>query len=403
MSNIHPSIRWCTLALALLLLVARPDQAGAADPAPAAAAATAEKEPNNRWSDATEVAPDARVTAPILPKGDRDLFRVRVDRQGELKVALTNSPAKLSLWIEVYNSDYSRVAGAFYAVRPGAENDAVADLPDAGYYWIQVGDQYDGGDSPDPYQLKLTFTPTGDVFEPNPSAARARSIPTDGKVLGALLPAGDKDWYRLDVDRQGLLQVGVKQPPKNLEIWMEIYDANLRMIGGTFYAQRKGAETLGEAELAEQGTYYIHVGDRNYGERSPLPYTLETAFTPTADGYEPNPSIGTARPIPAGVAVQGAILPRTDRDWYRLAVDKPGKLDIALTSVPANLALWIEVWDANNARIAGPFYAVRDGAENRADMTLPAAGWYAIHVGTRDDAKSSPASYTLTTKFTPAP
>ena len=84
-------------------------------------------------------------------------------------------------------------------------------------------------------------------------------------------------------------------------------------------------------------------------------------------------------------------------------MQRPNRLRIDLSAVPEKLALWIEVYDADKRRIGGPFYAARAGADNRAEVSLPAAGRYAIHIGTAQDKESSPRPYTLKTELLEAP
>jgi hypothetical protein len=174
-------------------------------------------------------------------------------------------------------------------------------------------------------------------------------------------------------------------------------------MAGPFFPVRRGAENFGVADLSEPGAYYIQLGDRNDAQRSVKPYTLETIFTATEDKFEPNQSFGKARPIPASGTLKAAILPRGDRDWYRVEVDKPGTLSVVLSLVPKELTLWMEVYDFDARRIAGPFFAPHEGADNSAKVSLPAGGAYFIQIGERNDARSSAASYTLTTEFAPAP
>ena len=362
-----------------------------------------EGEPNANRRDAAAIDPTMSVQANILPRGDRDWFVMEVPDQGQLELHISAAPEKLALWIEVYDADARRIAGPFYAARPGVENLASADLPKAGRYFLHIGDRNDAERAIEPYQLETRFTPSGDDVEPNGSFAQAKPLAPAGEIEATILPRGDRDWYRIAVEDQGRLEVHIPAPAEKLALWIEVYDANLSRIAGPFYAARRGVENFAVADLPSAGVYAVHIGDHNDAERSVSPYRLQTQFTPTGDRFEPNASFGSAKPIAANTTLQAAILPRGDRDWYRLQVDKAGRLRMDLTDVPEKLALWIEVYDADKRRIGGPFYAARAGADNRAEVSLPAAGRYAIHIGTAQDKESAPQPYTLTLELLGAP
>lgn len=101
--------------------------------------------------------------------------------------------------------------------------------------------------------------------------------------------------------------------------------------------------------------------------------------------------------------ITGTILPHGDRDRYRFQVSYQGQVDISITDSPPEMSLWFEVYDADARRIAGPFHAAREGAENISEVSWPIPGRYHIQVGTRHDAVSSADNYTLTTEFSPVP
>ena len=138
---------------------------------------------------------------------------------------------------------------------------------------------------------------------------------------------------------------------------------------------------LASADLPQAGRYFLHIGDRDDAERSIEPYQLETRFTPSGDDVEPNGSFAAAKPLAPTGEVRATILPRGDRDWYRIEVEDQGLMEMRILEPAEKLALWVEVYDASLSRIAGPFYAARRGMENFAQADVPSAGVYALHIG----------------------
>jgi hypothetical protein len=364
--------------------------------------AVAEVEPNGRRAAATPVPPTAALSGTIAPRGDRDGYRLTVAGHGQLDLRLTRSPATLGIFFEVTDLDGRRVGGPFLPAKDGEPHEGQVDLPEPGTYFIQLGDRNDRGESPEPYALELAFAPSPDRLEPNPSAAKASPVPETATVLATILPRGDRDCYRLEVERAGELRVEVVDPPPNLEIWFEVLDGNLARIAGPFLPARRGFENVGAADLPEPGTYFLQLGDRNDADRSVAPYRLELRFAPSPDIFEPNPTLGKARPIHATGSLRATILPRGDRDLYRVDVARHGELEVRIVP-PKNLEVWLEVWNEEVQRIAGPFLPARRGYENFASIDLPEPGTYFLKLGDRNDAERAVEPYALESTFRPSP
>src|SRR5262249_19733357 len=70
----------------------------------------------------------------------------------------------------------------------------------------------------------------------------------------------------------------------------------------------------------DAGTYFVEVHE--FGDDSTLSYTLSYACTaPAVPEIEPNDTLATAQATGCGRAVQAAISPAGDVDWYSFTLD----------------------------------------------------------------------------------
>ena len=133
-------------------------------------------------------------------------------------------------------------------------------------------------------------------------------------------------------------------------------------------------------------------------------FSSATAAAPAqaeAPPGEPNDSFGAASSISVGGSVQGAIFPRGDPDWYALAVDHPGELQVKITGSPANLDMDFRVWNANKDVVSDWMAPLNKGGDTTGVVDLREAGRYYLEVRDGSDDAESDQPYTLATTFTP--
>lgn len=78
---------------------------------------------------------------------------------GQLEIAITDVPAGLALQCQVFNPDMWSISGWLSPEAAGGDTVATLDLPEAGRYYLMVTDDYDDGQSLEPYTITATFTP----------------------------------------------------------------------------------------------------------------------------------------------------------------------------------------------------------------------------------------------------
>lgn len=231
-------------------------------------------EPNNGFGQASVLAPDAAVSATILPKGDSDWYRVQVGDQGQLDVAIAPVPADLDVQFRVWNANRDVLHNWLSPLSTGGPNVQSADLPAAGVYTLEVRDGRDDARSVEPYRLGLTFQATGDSAEPNNSFGAAARVALGSTVRATILPRGDVDWYRVDVPVAGELQIEIADVAADLDIQFRVWNANRDVARNWVAPLAKGGNSAGSVGLKEPGRYYIEVRDGRDDARSIQAYRL---------------------------------------------------------------------------------------------------------------------------------
>jgi hypothetical protein len=238
-----------------------------------------DSEPNENLGRATLVDASSQWLASILPAGDQDWYRFRVDHPGIVDVQIGQVPADLALHFRVFNGERGLHLNWVNPLRAGADAEATVDLPAAGWYYLQIAAVEESTRSADLYALTLAYQ-RADAHEPNNSFGMARPIGLGAAVQGSILPRGDQDWYMLELDAAGTLDIAVTDVPAALDVHVRVFDADGGLINNWIAPLRAGAETRGQVEVRSPGRVYLQVIDGGDDARAVEPYTLTVQRAP---------------------------------------------------------------------------------------------------------------------------
>jgi hypothetical protein len=346
-------------------------------------------EPNNSFGAAAAVEPTSAHKIAIFPRGDTDWLSIDVDHPGEMRLAVTNSPQDLDIYMRVWTLEKDVLRDWFGPLRVGGDVDEFADLPGPGRYFIEISDGRSDAASPERFDLALAFTPQPDQYEPNNSAAEAAALSPGGEILFNILPRGDTDWFRVETASAGELAAIIDEGPDNLDLHYRVWNADQKVIRDWVAPYRKGGVTEGFADLPSAGVYFIEVSDGRSDDRSVGHATLATKFTATDDPLEPNDSYGSARPLTLGAPHRAHILPRGDTDWYLLEAPRSGEFAVTVDEVDPALDIFVRLWNAEAQVIRDWVGPPRPGGVTEAAFAVPGAGIYRLEVADgRNDARS---------------
>ena len=236
--------------------------------------------------------------------------------------------------------------------------------------------------------------------EGNNSMGIANRINPSGAVSGSIDPAGDTDYYMIEIDEPGTLEFSVTNVPANVAAMVRVYNQERGVHVNWVNPLRAGAETTGVAHLPYPGKWYIQIADATGKEAAAQAVTLTTQFYP-GDAFELNNSFGTAVQIAPDDQLYASILPLGDQDWFTFEIQRRGALHVSVTESPAETDLIFRVYNAEASVHANWIAPLRAGADNIAVVDLPYDGrWYLQITDSGDDAYS-PQNYNLQLKFEP--
>jgi len=302
------------------------------------AAAVAETEPNNTAALAIPIAPSTQFSGSIDKAGDADFFSMSTKVPGEWELTITRNTPGATIGLGVHNAN----GGNWLPDQSGkGDGKLVVDIKWPGKYVVRVTDAQKSN-AATPYQVAARFKPSPDAYEPNDNAGTAQQVAQTGKIVGAILPAGEADYYLIDVPHPGEWTVQVAAKPDALDLGLGVHAAS----GGNWMADNspKGDGKL-VVDIKWPGKYLLRVVDNNKA-RSIDPYVLDVNYVQSQEKHEPNDVAAIASVIDPNVAIVGTILPRDDQDYFMIDIAHPGEWTIAVKQSPSAMQLGLGVHKA---------------------------------------------------------
>ena len=362
-----------------------------------------ETEPNQSPASANPIAVNSVVKLRIDPIGDADWFYFTSGAAGVLNVASPSPPKDLDLAIRLLDAERRVVSDWKVAPRQGGHLDTGIDLPAPGAFWLEVRDGTNDATSQDAATLTLSLQPQEDRYEPNNLPSQARLVPPNGSRRINVFPVGDVDMLRFALDRPGDLTVRAFDVPPELEIAMQLLDADHAPVGGWALAPRPGGETHAVFSTRKPGMYILEIRDGGNDQRSARGFTLESNFTASVDAFEPNDGLATATQLSSDGEWPMAMFPTGDVDYIRLHVEQPGELRLAALGVPKNLDIAYRVLNADQRDLTGWIVAPRPGGDAVGSVDLSAGGSYTMEIRDGSNDQSSVEPFTLKAQFVRSP
>jgi len=319
-------------------------------------------EPNDTYETATAVTCGQQLSAYIQVAGDVDWYEIEMTESGVLEVAVTSVPDDIDINVEIYqliDNVLTLIADDREPYPNYGQNMFANAVMNAGTYLIVVNDKNNNNfNDSDPYQMALTCTPN--ALELNQIYEEAALISTDtcfeATIFGdnhTYTVPQDVDWFKVQVDNPGVLEVAVTSVPDNIDINVEIYqiiDNVLTLIADDRDPYPNYGQNMFANAVMNPGTYLIVVHDKNNNNFNEETYNFCTTFT--ANALELNQIYEEAAPISIDTCFEANIYGDNhtytvaqDVDWFALQVDEDNyNLEIAVTSVPDNIDINLAVY-----------------------------------------------------------
>lgn len=235
--------------------------------------------------------------------------------------------------------------------------------------------------------------------EPNDSRASAQPAGVSDTVTLSLAERGDEDWFRLTIGSAGVLHARIYDSPPELDMWGLVLDYNGTTVADWQGAERPGADMDAAFDIPGPGVYILRLKDGSSDAASSQPMTLEMSFSGSEDGFEPNDSFATARPVPLDFEATTAIYPRGDNDYYRMNVTRPGELRVLIEDVPEAMDVFVLAQNLDHKTVADWQGPKRDGGDTEAMVHFGKPGVYFLRLKDGSDNAWSPDPFRIETRF----
>ena len=347
-------------------------------------------EPNNQVANATPITGTKKISATVLPRGDKDEYLFEAPHQGQWQIVTLASPRNVDLHYGVY----PHPNGSWLPNMATSDSDGlIVDLPAAGKYLLRVNAANGNMRSVEPYQLNLTFTASADQHEPNNSAADAKSINGTSEILGNILPRGDRDEFIFDAPAHGQLSVVPLDTPADVKIQYGVYPYPnggwLPNLGN------KGNAAL-IVDLPSPGRYVLPTWAATGAMRSIEPYRLGLNFIASTDQHEPNNSVANATTISGTGKLSGTLLPRGDRDEFLFNAPRAGFWEIRPIRSPDRVELGYGVYPHPNG---GWLRNTADTNDGLLAIEIPREGKYVLRIWGKTGAMRSIEPWEMSLQF----
>ena len=281
----------------------------------------------------------------IFPQGDRDWYQATLPSAGVFKAFLLRSP---SVWqrITLFDTKGVRLTDAGAS---GPRGDLAWHADGPATVFLQVREWNDNAADPSPYILGTFFEPCDqlDAQGRNDSPDTASPLELNEWTRGNLLPNGDNDWFRIDVDHPGILRLEGTTPP-GVWVRLSLHGGNAEQLADVGYSRPSSEFTWENPVLP--GAYFIRLREWNNNASNPGIYSLRAVLQRS----EPEESVPLA---------EDAVRTLTPGEARPFFIDHGGDRDVFLFDIAQQGPFWLKIWKPGNIWIRARLYDDRTGAE----------------------------------------
>lgn len=336
-----------------------------------------ENEPNDSYDDAKSLSLGTKKSGAILQQGDQDYFKIGLNRR-TYKIQIDTPPGlDLAAVLESqvnYGEETSFEGWFSQSINKGGigeDEEGIIVLPKGGNYFITVYET-----SGAVYNENYTLTISGydlkkDICEPNETWKSAYQYKVGEKITANLDRENDEDWYKIDIQETGLLEMEFEHP-QNIWCDIEFYQTPSSDSGKTpVLYQNSGMAYNFNDYLSDKvtkqykvfpGTYYFRINSPDKAIGSDYKFTTEFSAFQFID-TENNDSVDQAVELSIGKVQQGTLYPESDMDVYELNIENPQPLLVSLTP-PAGQDTGVMVMKQAEVKGDSDQYGVQKGLEN---------------------------------------
>ncbi len=283
-------------------------------------------EPNDKIEEANELKLGGEIKMSIDKIEDVDWYKVEIEEQGYIQVLTNGVPENLDISVrfakydewgedkEVFLTSYSETPVTLQVLEPGT-------------YYVLVVDRWAENFSEEEFSLKIDFVKEFDGFEPNNGPLLAKDVEFGQEYKSAIFPLGDQDWFKVNVQEQGYIEVKAKDMDEGFELSAEFSQFNEYDEDPINVLKRK--ETIPSVlAVVNLGEYYILLAERWDDNASQTLFNWVVNFIPEMDVNEPNDDKENAKEMTGNDTINLAIFPVGDIDMFKFSPQKKASLNV---------------------------------------------------------------------------
>jgi hypothetical protein len=364
-----------------------------------------EEEPNDKMVQATRVTPESTVRGffnpaynPFSDTGiEEDWYAFRVyGQEGEIVHISHSAVPDVDAVLSVYDELGYLVREANSHGKGIPEKLTNILLADGDYY-IRIA-------SAEPYQQNMEIgyllrieRPEGGPreSEPNDKYPLANPLAFSRDMAGNFNPAGDEDWFRLDIFDPEPQVVTVRvSPTAELDPVIDFFDSSEELVLHVDSRDKDEGEIMRNMGV-EQGVYYLRLSDRDRSTDNPnKEYTIVAEKKPRTEEeeFEPNNSLASAERLTPGMLKRGFVSPKGDRDFFSFQIEKPARISLEVTPC-ALLDLAINLYNQSGLLV----HSINDNPVEegeRGSVSIPSGTFY-VEVFSVNGGENSRDTYIL--------
>lgn len=346
------------------------------------------------YKEAAEISVNQEYTNTITMDPTTHYYKVSLPADGKFTFQMNYINAH-DLYIYIADSNGKKLAEDYYDSRDydaGRSTTIALGLPKGDYYLVFIQEDYHTNIK---YTFNTQFIESDNYekeFNDSFSAANLMALNT---VYYGTFPEKDKaDYYKLETPEDGKVKLSMKNVPNNY--WSTtIYKDDGTEIKSFKTNSSELVTGNREVELGlPKGIYYIKVNPE-YTKKNVF-YELSANFeTNTSYENEFNNSLTTANPISFNQSYSGNIHNQNDQDFYKFTLNKPGKIDVNMSTMPG--ASW-KVYIQNQEGQVYDSFSTNSGelvsGDNGTSVGLPAGNYY-VRITNKSDSTEKPYTFKI--------
>ncbi|MCB4762120.1 MAG: PPC domain-containing protein, partial [Sulfurovum sp.] len=295
--------------------------------------------------------------------GDVDYFEINITSRGTLTVETNGS---IDTEGTLYNASGTPIATDN---NNGANNNfKISKKVVAGTYYVRVSASGTGN-----YGLVYQVI-ADDHGDDRSTATSVTPGAYNDETPGNIEVAGDVDWFRIETNSTGLLEIRTKG---STDTYGELYDENNTKIA---YDNDGGysPHNFRMRETVASGTYYVKVkhrtatGTGNYGLIVQFTPTSTSTSTPISDDH--GSTVSAATSVQPNSITAGRIEIPGDHDWFKIVLPSRGTLAVYTAST---LDTYGYILDENGTQFARNRNGYSAGQNFKISQVLEAGTYYA--------------------------